>query len=535
MANATRVDAASPATHGSDSRPLVVAVVVIAALLWAAWLYEPWRATPFYPVDFNESIAVMLSHDSFASRLSALFRTYIVEHGRLNGPAALYVTAQWTFFGWATRGWQLFAFAVMCLNVWLVFLVLRRLGANRFGAGVGAILFIPSVAIVGLWTAELHYPDPPLFPLFFGAVLLAAGYSRSRAWVVRGLGILVLSVGAALFKETVITALPFTLLIATCYHGQGQWDWPTISRRNVALLLGSVLLVAAFGIAIVMARRAAPVGDYVGHYGQGLGTLHEQLALVQSMFLPRGGIIGATLFLGAFVIGLSLRLWQRESTRSLVLSLAVAASLPALGTLAYLPWYYYRADYAAPFFIGSAALVAFTAPHQPRSRGEKALVGFWIVAMTGSLVLASRTAHHASRHMFALREVLGEVATQIVSDVQHGRATQLSFVVDTADKQALWFAPKVQQFASLVAARPIPKPLMLPCEDAATEVLTAGRQAHLFVALPGDCEGVLRAPPPARIVQRPYAFFSLRDMRSHSDTVQSYLWPPEVDAPTPRR
>jgi hypothetical protein len=514
---------------------LAIAATPVVACLWAAWLYQPWRATPFYPLDFLESIGVILRHESFASRVSALFHTYTTLHGRLQGALAPYFAAQWTLFGWNTRGWQLFAFGVMCVNVFLVFRVLRRFGAAWLGASAGSFLFVVSLAVVRLWAADLLFGEPPAMVVFFSATLLAAGYSESRRWILRALGILVLSLGAALFKETAMAALPFTILVATIYRGHGRWDWPAISRRNITLVLGAFLLVVGFGLAVVLARRAAPVDDYVGHYGEGLRTLEHLLPLLEVMFLPVSGVLGATLFLGALAIGLLLRLRRSDSRRSLTLSFAVAMSLPFLGTLAYLPWYYFRPDCAAPFLLGPAAMVALSSPHRLQSRAEGVLACLWGLAMAGCFVLASRTASQTSRQMFALREVLGEVATRIVSDVQRGGASRLSFVVDTADQHATWFAPKVQQFATLIAGRPMPDPSMLPCDDAAIEVRAAEQQEHLYIALPGDCESVLRLSPPARIVKRPYSYFSLRDLSAHQDTVRAYLWPPDPAAAAPRQ
>ena len=517
-----------------EQRPRWLLAWALGTVSWAAMLYTPWKAVPFYPVDFNESIAVMIGHDSFMSRAAGLFHTYVVGHGRLNGPASLYVTAQWELFGWGSRGWQLFAFCMMCLIVTFAFLVLRRLGATYFGAAAGATLFVPSLAIVGLWTAELHYPDPPSLPFLFGAIACATGYSRTTRWGLTAAGILLLSLLAAACKETVIAALPFTIFVAISYRGDDRWEWPAINRRNIALVLAGAALAVAFALAAVIVRRSAPAGDYVGHYGRGM-ELGEYAALVQGMFLPRAGLLAATLFMGSLALGWWLRLRRGHPPRSLALGIAVAASLPLLGTLAYLPWYYFRPDYAAPFLFGSAALVAFSAPRRPRSRWEAALAGIWVVGIGASLVLASRTAHHTAGHLFALRGVLGEISGGLADQMRRGGAYQIRFLVDTTDRQAVWFAPKIQEHAALMANHALPDTSLVHCSRARSALDDHGSAPAFHIALPSDCEGLLGSLPPGRVVQRSYSYVSLRGFRVDRDTLRSYVWAPSpVGSAVPR-
>jgi hypothetical protein len=105
------------------------------------------------------------------------------------------------------------------LNVWLLWLVLRRLGAPAAGAAAGALLFAFHMACF-----DAYWKPVFIFDVLAATFALLTLWLYLRGWWLAALAAFLLSLKS---KEIAI-ALPFVLLLYECWLGERRWRrlWP---------------------------------------------------------------------------------------------------------------------------------------------------------------------------------------------------------------------------------------------------------------------------------------------------------------------
>lgn len=356
----------SPASTSASHSPSLrwVDLFSLATLVVAAWgLYRPGERRAFDYVDFPELFTMLQSKVGATEQITALV-SYYWTHGRFNPVAFAAIVMKWETFGLWSPGWQCARFLAMTAVVALTWRLLRELGATRFGAWVGAALFVVSPPGARGWL-RLTAAEPlgTLF-LLLAAWLAIAGHRlpgrRSR------LVLLALSVSLALLtKEMLLAALILPLLLARSSRDDASSEVPGIAAMAkrwdawIAMALG-----VAFALApIAVAYLTAPPTAYAARFGSA-GFLPVSIigafATALLPFAPVGSTVPAlsisllTLWLAIVCAG-----WMAPAPRAMHPRAPwVAVLLPLAGALAYAPWPAYVTPYAIPFLFGGSVLLA---------------------------------------------------------------------------------------------------------------------------------------------------------------------------------
>ncbi|HET7550011.1 MAG TPA: hypothetical protein VFK04_01895 [Gemmatimonadaceae bacterium] len=399
------------ATERHRPGPVVLVIVLLLAIVLAAVLYQPWVTTPFDILDFSDFLTILRQNDSFALRVSELTRQY-ADQGRFNLLNYAFLAWKWSVFGWNEAAWQVARSAQMLCIVVGVYLLLRKLGADRWGSIVGAGLFIVAQTASPAWM-RLPMGEPLGFMTALGAGLIATIYQETGRWRVAGAAIAVLLTATILTKEMLIVLVPFVLLIACARNPSGEIERPRLSRRNVWLgsLTTGGMLVAGIPVVIIAVR--APPTAYSGDYGSGVVSLGHFLYSFLSIMLPVRGLFngevslfsqfGNLLFLGVVFSGWLLARSDSGARRRWVPAGLAALSLAAAAAVVYLPLPYFYNYYGLPFVLAPAILVAIsiTALERRRRIWRWVALGACVVA----LLQAALDAAHDSRAAIAARKV----------------------------------------------------------------------------------------------------------------------------------
>jgi hypothetical protein len=218
-------------------------------LLLAVTLVAYWPALHAGFVRWDEQLYV--TENPFLSDPNGLLKSWTTLRETERQYYPLLLTTYWfehRLWGDVPSGYHAVNIWLHLCNSLLVLLLLTRLGAGRWAAGVGASLFAlhPIQVESVVWVAEMKNLQMGLFYL---AAFLLYLYHRSaedrgssaKAWTAYG-GVLLLYACALLSKTAAIT-LPLSLFLA---------DWLLVAPRDRRWWKGSLLRVApmlAMGIA----------------------------------------------------------------------------------------------------------------------------------------------------------------------------------------------------------------------------------------------------------------------------------------------
>ena len=401
------------------------ALVVIGSLL----LYQPWRRLPFDITDFSEFLP-LLQRPSLGARWSG-FLHYYASQGRWNVLAYAAITAKWSLFGMYTAGWELSRFAEMWLIIVLAFLILRRFGADVWGAAAGAALLTVATPAVPAWL-RLTMGEPLGLALLMPALLLATRYRNSARWRRDAIAIAVLIALALLSKEMLVVFVPFIVVVATCLAAPGRLEWPQMGRRTMYLVGCIVIATIVVLTPVAITAVHAPPGNYASQYGgwkMDPGQLSLNFATVVlpvtqsrpgeivSLFTaPANALFLLTLAVAAVLIYRG-RAAQRTPWARVAAWTGLALSLPAFVVVAYGPWSYFQDFYGLPYVLGSSMLLAGAVT--AASRAGRRLAPALRAACAGILLLGAVRAMLPAQESFARRTVQGDLARFLAEKAAH--------------------------------------------------------------------------------------------------------------------
>ena len=513
--------------NSSLTRRGVAAVLVLGTIGLACVIYTPWAGRPFDILDFSEFLPLLRRESWFGTRFLALSDYYLHEHGRLNLVSYAALAAKWSILGDATMLWQWLRFFQMVLLVAGVYLLARRLDAGRVGAAAGAALFVSARSAEEAWI-RLTMGEPLGLSLMLGAALVITGdrkASRSdvRASVIAG----ALVAAAILAKEMLVAWVPVLLLLALCYREDGSLGpsvWDTRSRSHVLAVVGAAL---ATGVAVVLAASGRGAESLTASYQVQSLTPARAAGLWNQMVMPENSFARssmwlhpANLFLAVTCLGgLALACTRPEARRHALLISAIAAGLPAIGVLLYLPWPYFNPFYALPFLVGPALLLstAVTAVERylPRARWSA------YAGAAGISLFAAFHSAYVARVTIAHQQVNGEVAQLLPA-----YATVDSIVVaQPYAPQQKWQGPGptlVRYALSMGIARRLPPAVDITCVE--SRGLLGERLGNtLLVSYTFFCGAV---PGASRRVRRYFRYFDYPALAVVTDSVGADLLAP---------
>jgi hypothetical protein len=404
---------------------VAAALVAIGTL----FLYQPWRPIPFDITDFSEFLP-LLRRASIGARWSG-FLHYYASQGRWNVLAYAAIIAKWSVFGMDTAGWALSRFAEMWLIIVLVYVVLRRFGADAWGAAAGAALLTVATPAVQAWL-RLTMGEPLGLALLMLALLAATHYRGSLHWRRDAILIALLVALALLAKEMLVVFVPFVLVISTCLAAPGRLESPNLDRRTICLVGCVAIATIAVLAPVAVVALHAPPGNYASQYG-GWKMDPDQLALnfatvllpvtqsrpddsVSLFTTPANALFLLTLAVGGWLI-YSRRTTHHFARGRVAVWAGLALSLPVLVVIAYGPWSYFQEFYGLPYVLGPAMLLAgaVTAAAQSARRLAPALR----IACAGILLLGAVRALPAAQKSIARRTVQGDLAGYLAATAGH--------------------------------------------------------------------------------------------------------------------
>ncbi len=395
----------------SRRHPIALIVAYLVAIAAAAAMYQPWVSTPFDIIDFSEFLPFLSPHDSIRERFAA-FVGYFVSQGRFDLLSYLLIIWKWSFFGSNVVGWQIARFVEMCAIVVAVYVLLRRLGSERWGAAFGASLFIVAQTASQGWI-RLTMGEPFGLLAIIGASLIATRYQTTTRWRSSAAGIAILLALSLSAKEMLIAFVPFVLLLAATSDGSGGWQRLRPTRRNVwlAVLVGVGAVAVLLPVAVVALRASA--GAYASDYGTGAPSLSRLLHSIVVILFPASGPLGSrlslvhlianVLFLAITITGVALSPAGSELRRRWSSLGVCALVLVAVGALIYLPWPYFQSFYGLPFLLAPALLLALAITSIEEMRPSWRWAAY--AACVAIFIQGASYAAHDSRSAIAARKI----------------------------------------------------------------------------------------------------------------------------------
>jgi len=413
----------------------------------AAVLYQPWRAAPFEPLDAGDTIPVFRASAGFLDGFSQLTSTYATHDARFFPTATAFLTAQWTVFGPNTHGWQAVNFVMMSAALALTFCLLTRLGGSLPQALAGSSVMVVGHAAIGFWTC-LNCVEIPGLVLFLLAAFLAAGFQQARRWRLRAVQIGVLLAMAIWSKETMVAGVPFVILLTAAFHGREDWRLLPLSRKTIrgALIIAAITFAATLPILYV--KAVLPPAGYGSGYSIRNVTAQSLRRVLVGIWLPFSDNPvhpANVVFVLLIVCGWWIAIARATRKSSVAVALVVALSLPLIGSLAYLPWFWWRADYGATYAVGIAilttmslnAIAAYRSPAVFRIAFGAYLIPF---------LLGSREAWTVARTQFVARDLFGAAAVVLA---ENSAATQTRPVILAHDDSLV--VARVGIYAEVIA------------------------------------------------------------------------------------
>jgi hypothetical protein len=454
----------------------------LLAILVGWTIYRPDVERPFHILDFSEFLPLLQSAPGVGARFTALTE-YYADQGRLNLVPYAAIAVKYTLFGTWSPGWQLARAALMLTLVGLAFAFLRRVGASRAGAIVGAAFFLVAPPAAEGWI-RLTMAEPLGAAFILAMSLRAARFQRAVRWtrevVLLGLG----AVAVLLTKELLAPALLLPVTLALTMRDSGVLGLPAPSRRNVVLLLtvAGVALATLWPMALLF-ERARPA-SFAAEYGARFQSPGDVAFNLMYAFLPFDfaatrsvavflftAVLSLVLILGGWGVGF---LQPQERGRGRWL-LAIAVFVPLCGVLAYLPWPAYQGFYALPYLTGLSLLAGTSVTWVERyARGGLSFV----LAGWGALLLLATSAAQARA---ARTDATQRLTDAVVRDV--ARLPGIDSVIVPARNTPVqsWqgLGPTLERFAS-ATGRPWPPTRGATCPP--PDLQARPRSAFVFFA-----------------------------------------------------
>lgn len=512
---------------GSQVEPSswITAGVFAAVTVWSAVLYKPWVALPFPIRDFGSILDLFQANDSMVGRWSALL-DMVVAAGRLTPLSMLPLAALWSAFGDNTVAWQWARFAVMLLVVGSSYALLRRFGASRVGAWVGASLFVIAGSASGGWLLP-----QVMEPLGILAVLAAAGLAlrwrgSSEATLV-AFEIALLLAAAILVKEPFVACVPFVILVALRGCDGLHVLRLQIPRRALALvsITGGVIFLVNVLPLILVRRVSAASGTYAAAYELQSVDFTRVTNVLRATLLPVTRLVtfpANAAFLGILAAGL-LIMFRGGRKGPEAIPLLLALTLPLAGALLYLPWPEFPGYYAMPYLLGLALALAL-AITAVQAFGARVLRLFTAAAAIVLIVLGTVMARNAVESEVAQRIVEATVARSL-----ENASTADEIVAAVPNPAASGrLGDGLRRYAQATGARSLPLASDSSCAVAFALAERLDDRA-LVVALPGLCDEWQPNEPPTFWPKRQYQIIDWKTLRINQVAMQARLWAPEPE------
>jgi hypothetical protein len=467
-------------------------------------VYRPDRPVPFDFLDFSEFLPLLQRGETFAGRLGEMLSYYAGERGRFNLLGYVGIVAKWELFGTSSPGWQYLRFATMWGMIALGYLLLRRVGHGRAASAAGAGVWLFSQPAIDGWT-RLTMAEPLGTVLVLAGCLLALQPGGTRTAERRvGLAFAAICCSLVLLKEMMAVLLLLPIALVAILPGAAA-DSPG-STRVRTLLTATAISVLVAGIPVVMVAFSAPDDAYTAAFGRQWQSTADVLAQWTLGIVPFGpgssfppAVAGVALLalVGVLGVGWWLRLRAagaaRPAQRRLLL---LAALLPAVGAVTYLPWPSPNRFYAIPFLIGGALLAAGALDAlEARSRTAGIVAyGLWCVF----LVFAAGDAAGQSNRL-AARQLMNRAAVERLATLRDPRDT--AYVATDQQVPTEWqgLSATLERYGRALGFD-MPTLVTLRCADSRAR---AARGDVLIVAYHSHCPGLHAGDPIVYEYRRP--------------------------------
>lgn len=470
--------------------PRYPVILVAAALLIVAWvIYRPDRARPFHFFDFGEFIPLIRDSNSFVEQMTTMLR-YYAEQGRGSVVSLGLAVLKWRTFEYWTPGWQLFQASAVLVVMGQTFILARRLGASRLGAGVAATVFLVAPAAATSWV-RLTTMEPVGTVVVMAMALRAVHFQSRESW---RLEILWLGLGAVcvlLVKELMAPTLLLPLFLALCRRSDGTFAWPQWSRRDIELLAGVGMASVLTLVPLAMVFLGASTSGLSTAYGSSLQSFSRLAEIWIATLVPLELFPGTMSVMWGVALGSYLLILAAGCRHAVIVDprmrwVVVAAVLfPLIGALSYAPWPMYEDRYAFPYLVGAALLAAVAVTHlQSLSAPRARLAALALVAPL--LFSTSEAAAHAAR-----TDTLQRASSEVI-DVVKALSQADSVLVSSPYRPRLaWtgLGPSLRRL-SVATNRPWGPTRDVLCGEAAGAL--TGAPHPVVVVFAAHCPGVPR-------------------------------------------
>ena len=500
---------------GSRSDLVAGTVLIALALACCLILYRPWEMVHFPMRDQSTVLEQFRDSPSFGRSFIRLSR-FLLDEGRFFPLTKLALSASASAFGTDAVAWEIARFVMSFACLVLAWCVLRRYGASRFAATLGASLFAVAGSAAQSWTytivSELYG-----LPFLLGALWIAAGFHATTRpqWSAVGMGAMLLL--AVFAKETFVACVPCVVLLALSHQGGGVYGVPRVFARRDRMMAITVLgVVAALGfLPSVVIKSSAPAG-YAGGYSAANLTWTHADVLFRAFFsvatwvwlYPSNALFGLAVVLGT-IAGL------RRDARSTIWAAVLAISFPVVGWITYLPWRFTVAYYAVPYLFGLALLLT-NAVSELERRAPKWRVPAIAVGATVMLVYASLVVRNGTAQFHAESFVEGEAAARIAKVAPR-------ILLAAAPEGIGWVATDMRSY---VYAYGGPRELSVkPVSCLGTDQAVPSDPGSALVVFSHVCSQTSASSTPAQEhIQRSYVMRDWKRWTSEARVVSGDLW-----------
>lgn len=494
------------------AREALLAVAVLGSI--AVLLFRPWEALPFPIVDFGGWLVLLSSSDSAV----AGFRSLVAEHareGRVNVLSMLYVAVNWALFGSHPLGWQLLRAAILLGIIGAAYALVRKLGAGRAPALIGAAFFVLTDSARSVWMVPQAMEHVATLLVLMATLVAASYHTPGRAW--RSASLIAAPLVLAIWvREPMVAAVPFVVLVALCHRGDGYLATPRIDGRSVLLVSiigGAVALLNV--VPVVAVRSFERATGYASRFGVENISVSNVKNVLAALTLPvtREPFFPANvmfiLAIGVAAIGIDSR---ARRYRAMIL---LAASLPLCAALIYVMWPSFPGNYALPYIPATA--LAFSLALSTLWRGSSVRRGIAVVA-AGVVVAYGVLLTINDRRAYASARFLDAEMARVVSE------TRSSHLIAAVDDPRLsgGFGRGLSLYAGATRGKAPPQASDVDCA-AGGRLAVAPPPGALVVRPPGACENA-PFPAPMASVKRGTSMIDWKTLRSRLQEATADFW-----------